>query len=67
MKNQKLKDEIILELTELAKIEMVENELVAQVNAGDFDEDIEAFDESYSVSDAADSICDYYKIRKNSK
>lgn len=67
MQNQKMKDKIILELAELAKLDAVEDELVEQVKAGKFDEDIEEFEEWISITDAADSICDYYKIHKNSK
>lgn len=66
MNNQILKENIIEELSALAEIGATDKKLVEQVKAGKFDEDIEGFDESYSLTDAVDSIVDYYKISKSS-
>ncbi len=58
----KFKEEIILELVEFQKLDVVETDIINQVKNGKFDDEIEELEVYASVTDATDSILDSYKI-----
>jgi hypothetical protein len=62
MSVQQFKENIILDLTELEKLEEVEMDIIIQVKEGTFDEDIKELEEYASVTDATDSIRMSYRI-----
>jgi hypothetical protein len=57
------KDNIILDLIELEKLDEVEMDIIVQVKKGKFDEHIKELEEYASVTDATDSIRMSYRIR----
>ena len=59
---EKFKENIILDLIELEKLDEVEKDIIVQVKEGKFDEDIKDLEEYASVTDATDSIRMSYRI-----